>query len=75
MLGIPSLTQLSAKAGATHGEAPHRNVHTGNTSLDSFQAVEEDIVFPAVKDINATANAVFKHLGMWEILAFINFQD
>lgn len=75
MLRIPSLTQLSAKAEATHGEAPHRNVHTGNTPLDSFQTVEEDIIFPAVKDINATADAVFKHLDMREILAFINFQD
>lgn len=55
--------------------SPHRNLHSGNTSPDSFQPVEEDIIFPAVKDFNATADAVFKHLGMWEIVAFLNFQD
>lgn len=55
MLRIPSLTQLSAKAGATHGEALHRNLLSGNTSLDSFQPVKEDIIFPAVKDFNSTA--------------------
>lgn len=73
MLRIPSLTQLSAKAGATHGDVPHRNLHIGNTSFDSFQSVKEDIVFPAVKDFNSAVDAVFKHLGMWEIVAFLNF--
>lgn len=75
MLTIPSLTQLSAKAGATHGEAPHRNLHLGNTSLDIFQPVKEDIIFPDVKDFNSTVDTVFKHLGMWKIVAFLNFQD
>lgn len=73
MLRKPSLTQLSAKAGATHGEAPHRNLHIGNTSFDSFQPVKEDVIFPVVKDFNSAVDAVFKHLGMWEIVAFLNF--
>lgn len=55
MLRIPSLTQFSAKAGATHGVAPHRNLCFGSTSLDSFHPVKEDIIFPAVKDFNSTA--------------------
>lgn len=40
-----------------------------STSLDSFQPVEEDIIFPAVNGFNSTVDAVFKDLGMWEIVA------
>lgn len=70
MLTIPSLTQLSAKAGATHGETPHRNLHTGNLHIPwQLPACRGDIIFPAVKDFNPTIDAVFKDFGMWEIVA------
>lgn len=79
-LRILALTQLSASAGATRGEAPRRNLSIGNALTPhrltaSFPACRGGCPSCHGLQLPGICNAIFKHWGMWEIVAFLSFQN